>query len=220
MHDVAESGRTVLFVSHNMAAITQLCTSAIWLDRGELRAFGSTKDVIDAYAASYTVPAEGVFIGRVVGGDGSVELLSYRVLNEQGTAIPLPVTNEDVTITMRVRVKVPVARPALNISLWSANGLLMTSVNSVQAGMELEPWEPGERDVSIVLRSVPYLPGNYRADIWLMGPQGHIFAYVEDAIAFEIGQSPVYGTSHITPGFGSVYTNIDFQPPPGSAPSR
>jgi lipopolysaccharide transport system ATP-binding protein len=210
MRDVAESGRTILLVSHNMAAITQLCTSAIWLDRGRLRAYGSPQDVIDSYTASFTALAHGEFVGRVVGGDGTVELLSYSVENAQGTSLPLPVTNEDITITLRVRVKEPIGHPALNISLWNAGGMLMTSVNSVQTGAILEPWEAGERDVSIILRQVPYMPGDYRADIWLMNPQGHIYAYVEDAVAFEIGQSPLYGTSHITPGYGSVYTNIDY----------
>ena len=43
------SGRTVLFVSHNMAAVTSLCTRAVLLENGKLVKNGSTRDVIDAY---------------------------------------------------------------------------------------------------------------------------------------------------------------------------
>src|SRR5207244_3258068 len=49
MGDVARKGRTVLFVSHNMGAIRQLCPTAIWLDHGLLRQKGDTDAVIHAY---------------------------------------------------------------------------------------------------------------------------------------------------------------------------
>jgi ABC-type multidrug transport system ATPase subunit len=42
-------GRTVLFVSHNMAVIEKLCPTSIWLDRGSIRQYGSTKTIIAQY---------------------------------------------------------------------------------------------------------------------------------------------------------------------------
>ncbi len=49
---VSSSGRTVLFVSHNMQAVKQLCPRAIWLDQGQIVAAGDTENVIHAYIAS------------------------------------------------------------------------------------------------------------------------------------------------------------------------
>ncbi len=49
MSEVSREGRTVLFVSHNMAAIRTLCSRAILLDRGRIHDHGSTSTVIDAY---------------------------------------------------------------------------------------------------------------------------------------------------------------------------
>jgi lipopolysaccharide transport system ATP-binding protein len=49
MHEVSRGGRTVLFVSHNMAAVQALCRSAVWLDRGRVAATGPTADVIGKY---------------------------------------------------------------------------------------------------------------------------------------------------------------------------
>src|SRR5262245_43962647 len=49
MGDVAQEGRTVLFVSHNMAAISRLCRWGLWLDKGYLRDFGATDDVVAKY---------------------------------------------------------------------------------------------------------------------------------------------------------------------------
>ncbi len=52
MGSVAREGRTVLFVSHNMAAVRKLCTSAILLEDGRITARGATDDVVDAYLAA------------------------------------------------------------------------------------------------------------------------------------------------------------------------
>jgi lipopolysaccharide transport system ATP-binding protein len=47
-----ELGRTVLFVSHDLSVISSLCTRAIWLDQGRLRAHGAVDEVVDAYMHS------------------------------------------------------------------------------------------------------------------------------------------------------------------------
>ncbi len=50
MEDVTRtSGRTILFVSHSMGAIQSLCTKTLWLERGEVKAFGETRDIIQQY---------------------------------------------------------------------------------------------------------------------------------------------------------------------------
>ncbi len=49
MGDVAKGGRTVLFVSHNMASIRQLCPGCFWIDNGRIKQVGQTSEVIDSY---------------------------------------------------------------------------------------------------------------------------------------------------------------------------
>src|SRR6266705_778715 len=55
MGDVARQGRTILFVSHNMAAVESLCSTAYLLENGRLVESGMTKTVVDAYFSS--IPA-------------------------------------------------------------------------------------------------------------------------------------------------------------------
>ncbi|MFT5498728.1 MAG: lipopolysaccharide transport system ATP-binding protein, partial [Kiritimatiellia bacterium] len=49
MEEVAGSGRTILFVSHNMASIRDLCNSCVWLDQGRVRNVGETAQIIQEY---------------------------------------------------------------------------------------------------------------------------------------------------------------------------
>src|SRR5579883_1933692 len=53
MEDLRSGGRTVLFVSHNLAAVENLCSRGVWIDGGRLRMDGRSKEVIKAYLASY-----------------------------------------------------------------------------------------------------------------------------------------------------------------------
>ena len=49
MGDVAQEGRTVLFVSHNMGAVRTLCPRSIWLDQGQIYDVGASEPIVDAY---------------------------------------------------------------------------------------------------------------------------------------------------------------------------
>jgi lipopolysaccharide transport system ATP-binding protein len=50
MNDASsQSGRTVIFVSHNLQAVNNLCSKALWLDKGSIRSRGNTKLVINDY---------------------------------------------------------------------------------------------------------------------------------------------------------------------------
>ena len=53
MQELRGGGRTVLFVSHNMAAVENLCSRGIWIDAGKIRMDGDAKDVIEAYMGSF-----------------------------------------------------------------------------------------------------------------------------------------------------------------------
>ena len=51
MIELIKSDATVLFVSHSLAQIRRLCTKVIWLEKGQVKMIGNTKEVCDAYEA-------------------------------------------------------------------------------------------------------------------------------------------------------------------------
>jgi ABC-type polysaccharide/polyol phosphate transport system ATPase subunit len=54
MDEVAQAGRTILFVSHNLTAISRLCRRAIWIDGGRIRRAGDSDEVIKTYLSEET----------------------------------------------------------------------------------------------------------------------------------------------------------------------
>jgi lipopolysaccharide transport system ATP-binding protein len=99
MHETATGGRTILFVSHNMAAVSRFCPRCIWLDQGKLRAFDDSRRVISEYLTS-----GGNDTGSVEYPDGSgpgsefVRLLAVRMQGADGKSTASVAGNETFAI--------------------------------------------------------------------------------------------------------------------------
>jgi lipopolysaccharide transport system ATP-binding protein len=91
MGKVAKSGRTVLFVSHNMAAIEGLCSRALLLNEGRVIRYGPAKNTIDHYLGEVLPAAfEGVPLAEQSenrSGNGRIRLIGYRLEDEAGRTI-------------------------------------------------------------------------------------------------------------------------------------
>ncbi|MGH7773113.1 MAG: polysaccharide ABC transporter ATP-binding protein, partial [Candidatus Binatia bacterium] len=116
MGEVGRSGRTILFVSHNMGAITRLCNRALWLDGGRLRASGDVDEVLAGYLSS-GANAEGEmrFSEDLNNCPGSeyVRLSAVRVRNhERAVANVL-----DVRFPFSVEMDYHILRPSANLRL-------------------------------------------------------------------------------------------------------
>jgi lipopolysaccharide transport system ATP-binding protein len=83
MREVGAQGRTILFVSHNMAAINQLCQRCVLLHNASIISEGDTKKVIGQYAAENTQDAEKVWPSlESAPGDSQLKIMSVRVMSE------------------------------------------------------------------------------------------------------------------------------------------
>lgn len=87
MGEVANEGRTVFFVSHNMGAITRLCGRGIWLDEGQVRLCSQTNEVVAHYLSSLSRGTAEFSVAdpaRALG-NGYFRLRAVRIKDHQGT---------------------------------------------------------------------------------------------------------------------------------------
>ena len=106
----AERGLTVLFVSHDMSALSRLCHRVVWLDKGQVMQDGEPEPVIAQYeAASLLGKQKGVGYGDRTGRHTNIvaEIASVRLLNALGEEIGAAPTTEDVYIRVRLKVRKP-----------------------------------------------------------------------------------------------------------------
>jgi len=155
MEDVAsQEGRTVLFVSHNMAAIQTLCQRAIWLDAGKVEQNRESEPVINAYG-KHLQTANG-FSATLRSLDGNIEIEQIRLMdgNDQNTSVYSP--GSPITVEIRYHAKRPVHRPYIWIGIRSQFGSLF-GANMLMDGVRPEVLE-GRGTIRCTFHSLPLLP--------------------------------------------------------------
>ena len=125
MGEVAQEGRTVLFVSHNMGAVRAFCDRAILIDRGRLAMDGDTSDVISAYLSNETVrEAEGEIEWEEAtspGGD-ELRLRAIRLLGPDQKVSSIFEVDKPIKIEITYQVKQVLRNFRLRIALLTSQG--------------------------------------------------------------------------------------------------
>lgn len=115
-------GRTILFVSHNMAAIQRLCQKTILLEKGKAKMFGETEDVVNFYLDDVrSRSTEANFESEHYGDDIAV-LHSARIVDEFHNAIPFVTANKKIGVEFTYEILKPGHTPVPNIHIFTIRG--------------------------------------------------------------------------------------------------
>ncbi|MCC6862417.1 MAG: ABC transporter ATP-binding protein [Bryobacterales bacterium] len=151
MSEVAETGRTVLFVSHNMDAVRRLCTSVCLMRSGQLAGIGEPVSSINAYFESDAV-AEYVDDGPALPGE-DLRIRAVKI-EQQGSARDWFEYRMPLEIAIEYEVFQPLQNLLLGFDLYTSNGVpVFRSYDLAARGMGSR--EPG------FYRSVCRLPGEF-----------------------------------------------------------
>jgi lipopolysaccharide transport system ATP-binding protein len=163
MHDVATGGRTVLFVSHNMQAVSVLCNRGMFFRAGSLEYTGSMKETIDRYISSYSEAN-----GQDDNPDRRYGTGDYR-FTSANPAQQIFGGGEEKVINFEIerRGKL-VGRMWLCVRILDSNGAIVVQCDSRLVGFSVEdcPRISGQ-----VRFTTPWLkPGSYRVDLSMGAP--------------------------------------------------
>ena len=145
MSHVAEEGRTILFVSHNMAAITRLCHRAMWLDGGRLVGMGRVEEVASAYIRSGAeATGERRWEPTNAPGTDRVRLRAARVVaGEEG-----PASSVDICKPFQVEIEYEILKALsqlrIAVRVVAADGTIaFTSSDDANPTWDGRPRDPG-----------------------------------------------------------------------------
>jgi len=138
MNDVAEQGRTVLFVSHNMSAILRLTQESIILDRGQVAMRGPTAAAVDHYMSSgYDKTGERVWTAAEVPQNAHPFMpVALRVRDSGGHVVDMVRSTEPVSVEIEYELKEPIQGLRVGLYLMSMRGEhVFTSFDTDDPGM-------------------------------------------------------------------------------------
>jgi lipopolysaccharide transport system ATP-binding protein len=192
MRDVGQHGRTVLFVSHNMPAITRLCDRTILLDEGRILKDGPSHQVVGTYLKSglgTTAEREWDDMSKAPGNE-VVRLRGVRVVAEDGQAIEAVDVRRAVGIEMEYEVLAPGHVLVPNYHFYNEEGVCVFVAADADPAWRRQPRPAGR------FRSTAWIPGNLLAEgtlivgaaISTMDPV-RIHFHERDVVAFQVVDS-------------------------------
>jgi len=205
MNDVAQSGRTVLFVSHNMAAVETLCTRCILLSRGSVAATGTSSDIISNHLHQEVDSAGAVDLRSHSGRDGAGHawMTMFRILDQEGRTTPHVGLGENVRFEVDIDPATPMRSARMAIRFFSSAGHRITTCHT-------EYQHPGILEIGRPMTLVCEMsdcrlaPGRYHIDLQL-DESRHRVDHVKTAAAFDVVPRDVYGTTKMFPRQAALF---------------
>lgn len=199
MGDVAaQDGRTVLFVSHNMATMSALCDRAYLLEKGQIVGQGATHQIVSQYMRS----VEGLMSQSQTSlehrqdrsGDGSARIISIEV-NDADGADRITVTSR-LRVTLGYRSETPLVYASFSASIYDyAKNIGIVSLHTDIAGGIPEKLPPAG-SVTCITEPLYLTPGRCYLNLTLL-KGGNRVDYIQYAAYFEVEPEDIYGTGKL-----------------------
>jgi lipopolysaccharide transport system ATP-binding protein len=191
MQNVSTSqGRTVFFVSHNMAAVQGLCTRAILLSRGEVAHIGPAQEVVDLYISkgdSSTVTNTKI-IGK------HFEFLALKVSAPDGSPLS---TFKPCQVTVHFRPLTPIVDAGVHILFEDLNGSAILGLESRDFIEKVRALAGQELMASFRIQSLPLNPGPFRLRVWIRSHSDHLHWEVPATFEVHVEETLIYGVRQI-----------------------
>jgi lipopolysaccharide transport system ATP-binding protein len=182
MSDVAGEGRTVLFVSHNMSAVRQLCETAMLLDAGMIHQKGSASECVDSYLGRYMM-RKGTILQHMVVRDPIVQIIDIHVNATREDVIYLESDTRKLEISFGARVLSP-CMASVYAYLKSANGDTLGVFSPGHMQADLCELGVGKSQLTAEIELPLLNKGHYYLDFGLAVPG--VRSYVEFPNGLEI----------------------------------
>jgi lipopolysaccharide transport system ATP-binding protein len=204
MGEVSKGGRTVLFVSHNIAAVASLCTKVLLLKSGQVLYSGDVKQGLQQYANSLKGDGEAVrtFEARSSGSEGRITRV--ELVDEHGNRTERFGMGERWMIRFEIELDKPMTNLRMSYRITTENGDRVYHCVARDDGFS--PSLPaGSHTIEAAFDRLALYPGSYiLADLWLAG-RSEVLDKIPDVLTFIVEESGTYPDRDVNPNFAVVH---------------
>lgn len=206
MGNVARAGRTVLFVSHNMAAMQNLCQRGVWLQHGRLQQIGEIETVVKAYLEGGENKSDAFFkrSARPKDGEAAIESATLYVANQPMAMLRM---GDSIEIELEIVGMRSQGHYVAGLAFYDEMGGRICGLNSFETANVSFPLAAGTcTRVVCRIQNMNLLPGLYRVDAIIQtAADRRPVDKVESMLRFEVAGWDVYRTGRIPKGPGVLY---------------
>jgi homopolymeric O-antigen transport system ATP-binding protein len=194
MDDISRSGKTVVFVSHNLTSISELCDRAIWLDAGRIRSDGDARHTVQAYLASGLSGSGGraVFDVKDRGDDAVIKSVTLR--NEHGDVASQFDVLSPFSVEIEFACRRRFSRWRLHLIVTRYDGVVVFSTTTWDYNLHREAVEAGAHVARLVVPGRFLAESSYLLTVTFGEPPDARHDVRENFLGFDItGQAFDYG---------------------------
>ena len=199
MESVGKEGRTILFVSHQMAAIQNLCQRAVWLNHGKVIAEDTTELVIGKYLIDSTTRSH-ISLGdrKDRKGTGEIRFTSVLLQNKKGENISSLQSGQYVKLLFNFKNYVFKDLKNLHLAVGIDNqiGERITVLSSEITNEVFSFVKSDVENIEVHIKQLPLTPGRYGLTIYCT-LNGVIADWIQNGIFFDVESGDYYGTGKI-----------------------
>jgi lipopolysaccharide transport system ATP-binding protein len=222
MRELGDGGRTLVFVSHNMAAVEHLCQRTIWIDGGEIKQDGKTKDVIQAYLSSFgaadtqTLDLTAITQRR---GNGAARFSRMEFLNDDVEGRPVVHSGGQLRVRLHYECYKELSSLHFGFRILSNLGTLITDSNTWTTGQGISFAREGPGSIDLEIDFLNLMPGIYYIGLWLMA-FGTEYDVLDNVATLQVEPADYYGTGRLETKFGMIFLPYRWTVPVGGAPGE
>jgi lipopolysaccharide transport system ATP-binding protein len=195
MDNLRSGGRTVLFVSHNLVAVENLCSRAIWIDNGQLRQDGPAREVIEAYMSGFAAVEPGnIDLSRSDRrGIGGIRYIGIEFLDSGNRPKNLIRSGDSLVVRLHYAAEQRIANPFFAFEINTNLGTRLAKVSTWAAGFHIPAVERGTGHIDVELPFLNLMPGRYHLTLCLEST-GCDFDVLDHCVALDVEASDAYGS--------------------------
>lgn len=202
MQEIGSNGRTVLFVSHNMAAISNLCEKIIYMEGGKLHTIGKAAETISAYLRGLAVDASEQLSERKDRiGSGIARFHSVEVINFENLKTATVMCGQDIVIRIKLSSqtkKLIIKNPIIALGIDNSAGQRVLHLSSETIGQNFDEINIQNNHLDFKIQRLPLVAGIYTV-VMFLSSEGSVIDWIQNAANFNVEHGDFYQTGKLPP---------------------
>ncbi len=167
---LVRSGKTVVFVSHNLYAVEHVCNNVIWIEHGRIRSKGRARDIVKEYLTF----DENKLLGEQIRNphyNDDLGIDEVQLLNCEGKSVSEFLTGDDIEVVIQYTTTEPLNGARFSVGIVDGRGLLFEA-RMLMDGHSVDI-STGTGTLACRFQNVPLTPGVYAVGGEIWGPNGY-----------------------------------------------
>lgn len=168
MKEIIKKGTTVIFVSHSLSSVRNFCKRAVWMEKGEIKMIGDSKDICELYQEELHIEAlkqieKTKFIQKELK-ETLIEKKDKKTIYVEEAYLDKKIykTNEDILLTLKLKYTKQTLDYGVGILIYNENGKLVTLFNTVRDDIY---FEKTEEKIELLIPNNDFVKGKYTITI-------------------------------------------------------